>query len=213
MRWMSRAVAIAAVLTPTLAAASFAQRRAAAESGIARRDVLPATTRTTPPAQQPAGAPTMTGPKWSAFAGIASGDNPYDVGIALGGSGKWSRSDWPVAIRGDAYFAHHGGSFGSQLGGVDLSINIFGVMGAAQYDFPTENKVKPYAFGGLGIFYSNVNVDYNGVFSNEGAYDSSTDLGFGIGGGLSLTEKFGVELRFMDIGGFNTIPILAVFHF
>lgn len=193
MRWMSRAVAIAAVLTPTLAAASFAQRLAAA-------------------AQQPA-SPAMTGPKWSAFAGIASGDNPYDVGVALGGNGIWRRSDWPVGIRGDAYFAHHGGSFGSQLGGVDLSINIFGVMGAAQYDFPTENKLKPYAFGGLGLFYSNVSVDYNGVFSNDGAYDSSTDLGFGIGGGLSFTQKFGVEIRFMDIGGFNTIPILAVLHF
>jgi opacity protein-like surface antigen len=86
-------------------------------------------------------------------------------------------------------------------------------MGAAQYDFPTGNKVKPYAFGGLGLFYSNVSVDYNGVFSNDRAYDSSTDLGFGIGGGLSFTEKFGVEVRFMDIGGFNTIPILAVLHF
>lgn len=217
MRWMSRAVAIAAVLTPTLASASLAQRRAVAESGIARRDVLPATATVTatvtPQPQQPKAAPAMAGPQWSAFAGIASGDNPYDVGVALGANGKWSRSDWPVAIRGDAYFAHHSGSFGSQFGGVDLSINIFGVMGAAQYDFPTENKVKPYAFGGLGIFYSNVNVDYNGVFSNEGAYDSSTDLGFGIGGGLSLTEKFGLEIRFMDIGGFNTIPILAVWHF
>jgi hypothetical protein len=34
-----------------------------------------------------------------------------------------------------------------------------------------------------------------------------------VGGGLSFTPKFGVELRFMDIGGFNTIPIVAVLHF
>jgi hypothetical protein len=154
----------------------------------------------------------MTGPDWSAFAGVASGDNPYDIGLALGAAGKWHRSDWPVGVRGDAYFAHHGGSLGSQFGGVDLSINIFGVMGGAEYDFPTTNKLKPYAFGGLGLFYSNVNVDYNGVFEDS-AYDSSTDLGFGVGGGVHFTEKFGVELRFMDIGGFNTLPILAVLHF
>ena len=154
----------------------------------------------------------MTGPEWSAFAGLASGDGEYDIGFALGATGKWHRSDWPVGIRGDAYFAHHGGDIGSQFGGIDLSINIFGVMGSAEYEFPTTNKLKPYAFGGLGLFYSNINVDYNGVFEDS-AYDSSTDLGIGVGGGVHFTPKFGVELRFMDIGGFTTIPIVAVFHF
>jgi opacity protein-like surface antigen len=85
-------------------------------------------------------------------------------------------------------------------------------MGNAEYSFPTENKLKPYAFGGLGIFYSNVNLDYESEF-DIGGYDSSTDLGFGVGGGIHITEKFGLELRFMDIGGFNTIPLLAVWHF
>lgn len=213
MRWMSRAVALAAVLTPTLASASLAQRRAAAEvgAGAVRGGVAPATRASTPGLPQPA-APTMTGPEWSAFAGVASGDNPYDIGIALGAAGKWHRSDWPVGVRGDAYFAHHGGSLGSQFGSVDLSINMFGVMGGAEYAFETTNALKPYAFAGLGLFYSNVNVDYNGVFEDS-AYDSSTDLGFGVGAGVHFTEKFGVELRFMDIGGFNTIPILAVLHF
>ena len=115
-------------------------------------------------------------------------------------------------MRGDAYFAHHGGDVGVPFGGIDLSLNMFGVMGAAEYEFETSGNVKPYAFGGLGIFYSNVNVDYEGVFEGND-YESSTDLGFGIGGGVRFTPKFGVELRFMDIGGFNTIPILAVFHF
>jgi opacity protein-like surface antigen len=165
------------------------------------------------PTEQPQGKPAMTGPDWSAYAGIASGDNPYDIGIALGATGKWHRSDWPVAVRGDAYFAHHGGSFGTVFGGVDLSINIFGVMGSAEYAFPTTSNLKPYVFGGLGLFYSNVNVSGgNNTFDNSDL-DSSTDLGFGVGGGLSFTPKFGVELRFMDIGGFNTIPIVAVLHF
>jgi opacity protein-like surface antigen len=186
MRWTSRAVA-AAVLTCTLAAGALAQGTGGA-------------------------APPMTGPDWSAYAGIASGDNPYDVGISLGGSGRWHRSDWPVAVRGDAYFAHHSGDIGAQIGGVDVSVSMFGVMGGAEYSFPTTNKLKPYAFGGLGLFYSHVNVDYNGDFGNS-AYDSSTDLGFGIGGGINITPKFGIELRFMNIGGFNTVPLLAAFHF
>ena len=187
MRWTSRAVAAAAVLTSTLAAGALAQGTGGA-------------------------APTMTGPDWSAYAGIASGDNPYDVGVSVGGSGRWHRSDWPVAIRGDAYFAHHSGNIGAQIGGFDVSVSMFGVMGGAEYSFPTTNKLKPYAFGGLGLFYSHVNVDYNGGLDNS-AYDSSTDLGFGIGGGINITPKFGIELRFMNIGGFNTVPLLAAFHF
>ena len=211
MRWMSRAVAVAAVLTPTLASASLAQRRALAESGIGRREGQPATVATRP--QQPQGKPSMTGPDWSAFVGIATGDNPYDLGIALGGTGKWHRSDWPVGARGDLYFAHHGGNIGSQFGGIDLSVNIIGVMGSAEYAFTTTNTLKPYAFGGLGVFYSNVNISGDNTGFDESGYDSSTDLGFGFGGGVNFTSKFGVEARFMDIGGFNTIPIVAVFHF
>ena len=205
MRWMSRAVVVAAVLTPTLASAALSQRRASAETGaFARRASMPV------PKQQP--TPSMTGPEWSAFGGFASGDGAYDLGFALGGSGRWRRSDWPVAVRGDAYFAHHGGDIGTPLGGYDVSINIFGVMANAEYVFPTEGNLKPYAFGGLGIFYSNIDLDYDGIFEDS-SYDSSTDLGFGVGGGLRLTQRFGVEVRFMDIGGFSTIPLLAVLHF
>ena len=215
MRWMSRAVAIAAVLTPTLASLSLAQRRAAAETGFARRDAIPATVATRRPVERPQpAASTTSGPTWSALAGIATGDNPYDLGFALGVNGLWHRSDWPVGIRGDAYFAHHSGSVGAGVvGDLDLSVNIFGVMGNAQYDFSTTSKLKPYVIGGLGIFYSNVNADFEGQDLLDGGYDSSTDLGFGVGGGISLTSKFGIEARFMDIGGFNTLPILAVLHF
>jgi hypothetical protein len=209
MRWMWRAVAVAAVLTPALASAALAQRRAdAGVPTLARREAV-APVRTVP--QQPA-TPTMTGPEWSLFGGVASGDNPYDIGIALGGSGKWRRSDWPVAVRGDVYFAHHSGDIGSQLGGADISVNLFSVLASAEYAFPTENRLKPYAFGGLGISYANSDVESSVDIGNS-YYDNSTDLGFGIGGGIHLTSKFGLELRFMNMGGFNTIPILAVWHF
>lgn len=210
MRWMPRAVAIAAVLSFTIAAAAFAQRRGDGTRAVGTYRAYGASRSVSPRPQQPTAA--TTGPEWSIFAGIATGDSPYDVGLALGGSGRWRRSDWPVTIRGDGYFAHHGGDIGAPFGGIDVSVNIFGVMGNAEYPFPTTGNIKPYVFGGLGLFYSNVNVDYNGAFEASG-YDSATDLGFGIGGGLTLTPRFGVELRFMDIGGFNTIPVLAVLHF
>lgn len=210
---MSRAVAIAAVLTPTLVSASLAQRREAAAAGAVRHDALVATRTNKPAAVQQPKTPAMSGPEWSAAAGIATGDNPYDIGFALGATGKWHRSDWPVAVRGDGYFAHHGGDIGSQFGGVNLSINIFGVMGSAEYAFPTTSTLKPYAFGGLGLFYSNVNVDYDFANFDDSAYDSSTDLGIGVGGGIHFTDKIGMEVRLMDIGGFTTLPILAVFHF
>ncbi|HUQ81629.1 MAG TPA: outer membrane beta-barrel protein [Gemmatimonadaceae bacterium] len=206
---MSRAVAVAAVLTPTLASAALAQRRADASTIPLARHDAPARTRNA--VQQPA-TPTMTGPEWSVAGGVASGDNPYDIGIALGATGKWRRSDWPVAVRGDVYFAHHSGDIGSQFGGNDISINLFGVMGSAEYAIPTENKLKPYAFGGLGIFYANSDVDSPSDIGDS-YYDSSTDLGFGVGGGIHLTQKFGIEVRFMNMGGFNTTPILAVWHF
>ena len=144
MRWMSRAVAIAAVLTPTLASATLAQRRADVSSArfslAPRRGVMPATGNAV---QQPA-TPPEAGPDWSIFVGVASGDNPYDIGIAAGATAKWRRSEWPVAVR---------------------------------------------------------------------AYDSSTDLGFEIGAGIKLTNKLGIELRFMDIGEFSTMPVLAVWDF
>lgn len=207
MHVMSRSVTMAAVLTTTLASTAIAQRRAGSGAEpIARREA-----RSVAP-QQPAA--TLTGPEWSLFAGIASGDGPYDLGIALGGSGRWHRSDWPVAIRGDAYLAHHGGDIGSQFGGTDISINILGVMGNAEYTFPTTSTISPYVFGGLGLFYKNSDIDDDVApgYDDRG-YDSSLDLGLGIGGGLRFTPRFGLELRVTDIGGFTTIPIVAVFHF
>ena len=212
MRWMSRAVAIVAVLTPTLASATLAQRRADVSSArfslAARRGVMPANGNAV---QHPA-TPPEAGPDWSIFAGVASGDDPYDIGIAAGATAKWRRLEWPVAVRADGYYAHHSGDLGSQLGGYDISVNIFGVMGAGEYVFPTQNRLKPYVLGGLGVFYSSVNLDYDGVFEDD-TYDSSADLGFEIGAGIKLTNKFGIELRFMDMGEFSTMPVLAVWDF
>ena len=201
MRWTLQSIAVAAALIPALGSEAVAQRRTAAGvQPLARRE-LP----------QPSRA-TTGGPSWSFIGGVASGDGAYDLGVALGTTARWHRAEWPVAIRGDGYFAHHSGGIESYAGEFDLSLNLFGVLGSAEYSFPTQSTLKPYVFGGLGIFYAAVDVDYDGDFGN-GDNDSSMDLGFNVGGGLNFTPQFGMELRLIDAGGFTTLPIVAVFRF
>jgi opacity protein-like surface antigen len=204
MRRMSTIVTLPAVFALIVASDAAAQNRTSSANHLARRDAMPV-------AQQP--AVTTTGPDWSIAGGLASGDGAYDLGFALGATGRWRRSDWPVGIRGDAYFAHHSGDVGAVFGGFDISLNLIGVLGNAEYTFPTESTLRPYVFGGLGLFYSNINIDYDGVNLDDTDYDSSTDLGFNIGGGVRFTSRFGLELRVIDAGGFTTIPLMAVFHF
>jgi opacity protein-like surface antigen len=204
MRRMSRPVAVATLFTLVLASEALAQRRTVAgyQPISHRREVRPVV-------QQPAA--TTTGPDWSVAAGIASGDDYYDLGLGVGGTGRWLRTGWPVAIRGDGYFAHHSGDFDAVFGGIDISLNLFALLGSAEYTFPTEGRIKPYVFGGLGLAYANVSVDADGDLGD--ADDSETDLAFGVGGGARFTSRFGAELRLMDAGGFTTIPILAVLYF
>lgn len=203
MRRTSSIVALFAVFTLAVSSDGQAQQRRASGLRVMHREAKPAF-------QQP--APTMTGPSWAIAGGVASGDGAYDLGIGVGANARWNRSDWPVTIRGDVYFAHHSGDVGAVLGGFDISLNLFGVLGNVEYSFPTENALKPYVFGGLGLFYANIDIDYNGLL-DDSDYDSSTDLGFNAGGGALFTPRFGVEIRLMDAGGFTTIPVLAVFRF
>jgi hypothetical protein len=200
---------LSAVLVTLAASTSLAQSRTEATAGIARGGNGPrlVAAKKAPAPQAPAKSGNQ--PAFELHGGIASGDGPYDLGLALGGAATWKPQGWPVDIRGDLYFAHHGGGQGP----VDLSLNIFGVSGHVIYRFPTTNSsVKPYVLGGLGIFYSNVTVDYNNNDLDLGAYDSSTDLGILLGGGLDFTPKLGAEIRFMDVNGFSTFPILLVIH-
>lgn len=208
MHLLSRAIAIAVVLGSAFASTALGQRRSdAGVQPLSRRGAAPAV------AQQPA-AP-MTGPEWAGFAGIASGDGAYDLGFVLGGTGRWNRADWPVTARGDAYLARHGG--GTDFAGVDYdaSVLFLGALGSVEYVFPGTSQLKPYVFGGLGLFYSRYSVDYDGgPFGGDDSFDDSgLELGIGLGGGLQFTPRFGAELRVMDIGGFTTIPIVAVLRF
>src|SRR5438477_12213673 len=75
---------------------------------------------------RPPATPSGSTPSFTILGGIASGDKGYNVGLALGGTAKWVPVGWPVAIRGDAYFAHHGSSG-------DVSLNLFGVGANAEY--------------------------------------------------------------------------------
>jgi hypothetical protein len=197
---------LSAVLIAFAASTSLAQTRASATAGVSReRPAMRAVSakKAAPAPQAPA---TGNEPSFSLQGGIASGDGDFDLGLALGGSATWHPQEWPVAVRGDVYFAHHGGGSGP----VDVSLNLFGVAGHALYTFPTTNStVSPYVFGGVGLFYSNINVDYEGT-AIDFDYDSSTDLGLTIGGGLSFTPRIGAEIRFISVNDFTTFPILLV---
>ena len=203
MRQTLSIVALSAVFALATSSDVQAQQRTTFSLRVTPRVAKPAF-------QQPAA--TTTGPTWAIGAGVASGDGAYDLGLGVGANARWIRSDWPVAIRGDVYFAHHSGDVGAGLGGFDISLNLFGVLGNAEYSFPTESTLKPYVFGGVGLFYANADIDYDGPF-DDSDYDSSTDLGFNAGGGVLFTPRFGVEIRLMDAGGFTTIPVFAVFRF
>jgi hypothetical protein len=201
---------LSAVLIALVASVSEAQTRAAVTAGVSQARKAPgviAPKRN--PARQDAAAANR--PKFSLHAGIASGDNELDLGFALGGAATWDMADWPVDVRGDLYFARHGGD----VGGVDLSLSLFGASGQVVYVFPTTNSaMSPYILGGLGLFYSSFDIDVDAFPGVEDSYgDSSTDLGLLIGGGLNFSQRLGAEIRFMSVDDFTTFPILLVIRF
>lgn len=211
MRWISRGATVAAALSLTLSSESAAQKRAVAGFEAVARPSTPRPVPAPPQQQPPA---TNTGPDFALYGGLATGDDPYDLGFIVGASARWQRANVPVTFRGDVSFSRHSGDvdFGP-FGDYDLNLNLFGAMALVEYVFATTGQLRPYVFGGLGLFYANVDSDFDSGFGSDDDYDSSTDLGFGIGAGLNFTERIGAEFRFMDVGGFTTIPFTIVIRF
>jgi hypothetical protein len=169
------------------------------------------------PAVQDAGSGTT----FTILGGIATGDE-FDLGFVVAGTATLHPAGMPVAIRIDPYVARHGGGNSYSIGDEefgDASLTIFGAAGNVEWTFPTasaysaqgaSSSLSPYIFGGLGIYRSSVDVDLPGNIDFDG---SSTDVGFGIGGGLRFGGQFGVEIRLNIIDEFTTFPILASWRF
>ena len=175
---------------------------ATSEASAQRRPAATTATRAgSQPAQGSSGGPAT---KWTLYAGVATGDD-FDLGLAVQGSYRVVPTGWPVAIRIDPYFAHHGSDG-------DVSLNIFGVAGHVEYTFPTQNSdVEPFILGGLGFYYSKLNLDDD--FDDDLIDDSSTDLGISLGGGIRFAKRWVAEAQFKMIDEFDTIPLLIGFRF
>jgi len=158
-----------------------------------------ALTRVAPAVQGGGGAP-MT---FTLMGGLATGDGPFDLGLALSGSFEWDVRDWPVNLRLDPYLARHGGDCGPS----DCDLTLFGAGVGVAYHFPASpNAPMWYVFGGLGLYHSSFDVDTN----FPGFDDSSeTDLGLQIGGGFRFGNgRYRLELRLISVDSFDTLPIL-----
>lgn len=181
----------------------------AAMLGVALSSSLDAQTRpsnaltTVGPVVQGGGGAPMT---FTLMGGVATGEGGLDLGLALSGSFEWDVRDWPVNLRLDPYLARHGGDCGPN----DCDLTLLGAGVGVAYHFPVAtNAPMWYIFGGLGIYHSSFDVDDNGF---PGGFDddaSETDLGLQLGGGFRFGDgRYRLELRFLSIDSFDTLPIL-----
>ncbi|HSA57171.1 MAG TPA: hypothetical protein VLE53_15775 [Gemmatimonadaceae bacterium] len=195
-----RMAAMATMLGMGLAFSAEAQSRGAG-SGFTRaaRAAEPVV------AQGQGGGAPMT---FTLMGGVATGEGGFDLGLALSGSFEWDVRDWPVNLRVDPYFALHGG----ECGPFDCDLMLLGVGVNAAYNFPvTANAPQWFVFGGLGLYYADTDIDDDGFLGDDG--EAETDLGIQIGGGLRFGGRYRLELRFMSVDSFDSIPILFGIRF
>ncbi|HEX7122117.1 MAG TPA: outer membrane beta-barrel protein [Gemmatimonadaceae bacterium] len=155
------------------------------------------------PALQGGGGAPMT---FTLMGGIATGESGLDLGLALSGSFEWDVREWPVNLRVDPYLARHSGDCGP----FDCDLTLLGAGVGVAYHFPAAaNAPLWYIFGGLGLYHMSTDVDDDGFPGGAGADGSDTDLGLQIGGGFRFGEgRYRLELRFLSVNSFDTIPIL-----
>jgi hypothetical protein len=65
----------------------------------------------------------------------------------------------------------------------------------------------------VGMYYNRVTVDVETPGFGVDNTGSDTDLGIAFGGGVRLTERFGIEGRVIDVNSFTTLPILFTIKF
>jgi opacity protein-like surface antigen len=225
MHGMMRAACLAAVVStiavPGLAAQSRAGVGVASERSSSQTLFRMTAKRASLGLKAPAVQDAGSGTTFTILGGIATGDE-WDLGFVLGGTATFHPAGMPIAIRIDPYVARHGGgdefTIGTETFG-DASLLILGVAGNVEWTIPTSSafaaqggssSMAPYLLGGLGIYRGSVDIDIPGNIEFD---DSSTDIGFGIGGGLRFGGNFGVEARLLIIDEMTTLPIRATWRF
>jgi hypothetical protein len=196
---MRKVAAVSVVLAAFLLTPG-AEAQRVARSGLVPG--APSRTSTTPVVQGTGNAPTVR-----LFGGIATGDNSLDLGFMAGATFAWDLSGLPFDLRFDPSISRYSGDGGSP--GVDVSLLLLNFPVAVEYVFPTTSSggAAFHVMGGLGMHYSNWNVDTDVPGFEFG--DSGLDMGITLGGGVRMNEKLGFEGRIIDIDSFTTIAILA----
>lgn len=141
-------------------------------------------------------------PTFTLLAGVATGEGSYDLGLSIGGSFRWKLVGNGLALRADPWLGRYKAG--------DASLTILGAAANLEYNFQTEgSSATPFIFLGPAVYYSN----FGGDVGSPGGDEGSTDLGFGLGGGVRFAPRFVLEVRYNEINGFSTIPIMLGFRF
>jgi hypothetical protein len=146
-------------------------------------------------------------PRLTLFGGLASGDNDWDMGPALGASFNWRLPSAPFNLRVDPYFSYH--SF--DAGNADGRLWFLGATGNLELAFrPAGTSAEPYIFGGGGFYMQNWSIETGGP--GDGEVDDSDMTGaFGFGGGVRF-GGFTLEAKLQDIDEFTNVAFLVGFR-
>lgn len=155
-----------------------------------------------------ASAQTAASSRFGVNAGVAlpMGDfgDAAELGFHLGGHIQMPLGE-TLKLRVNGDFGYYG-----LPDGVDGNWTLLGGMANIVLPITTSSALKPYVFGGLGMY--NYKIDIDGLGSND-----DTKLAFNIGAGYDFGKNFFTELRFLSIqtdgDALNTLPIVIGLRF
>lgn len=131
------------------------------------------------------------------------GDNA-ELGFHLGGHIQLPLGE-TLKLRVNGDFGRYGLS-----DGIDGSWTLLGGVANIVLPITTSSALKPYVFGGVGMY--NWKLDIDGIGSTD-----DTKLAFNIGAGYDFGKNLFTELRFLSIqtdgDALNTLPIVIGLRF
>lgn len=137
------------------------------------------------------------GPKVGIALPIGDFGDFADLGFLFGATGDFGVNE-SIMIGGDLLYNPF--SVNDIFDDLDTSYSVIHVTGHARYQFESSSSLRPFALGGLGIYFGRLSQDgeING-FSVSGS-DTESDIGIQVGGGVQLPV------------GENAIEFSGVFH-
>ena len=106
-----------------------------------------------------------------------------DLGFLFGGTGDFGINE-SLGISGDILY----NPFSVDDGGsnLDISFSVIHVTTNVRYSFPGESTLRPFALGGIGLYFGRTSTDGEvGGISFDGS-NTDSDIGLQFGGGVEL---------------------------